>query len=46
MVRNLMFLLILLIITPSLTLSNAPCPIPNYAGHVYSGNLKLIQRKY
>lgn len=45
MVKNLVFILVLLIITPSLALTNAPCPIPNYAGNVYSGIHKLIQLK-
>lgn len=46
MVKNLIFILILVIITPCLGLANAPCPLPSYAGNVYSGIVKLIQLKY
>lgn len=46
MTKTVRFALFLLIITTVLSQNSAPCPLPNYAGHVYSGTNKVTQRKY
>lgn len=45
MAKTLIFALFLLI-TPILTQNSPPCPIPNFAGHIYSGTNKITQQKY